>query len=524
MFSGKKILLVCKETYSYPLYFLAQKWTKNNQVAAFFFNPCESMYNKCYLNDSTYYAFKDLKSIKIYNSDEIAKKFTDILTSEIIDNEYLKEVEEKYTHFSNLNLQIVSTQFFTRHYHFRNYMTPCSYHQQMNWLILNYQNVIRILDEFCPDVIIDCDSAELARTVINEVAFERKIPYISPSYLRYDNYLTFSYCLGKEIEPVFIQTYNKFMTDDNLTEEKSYIKQFNEKSNIMPERFKNTVTSQYKPKSLFRAVRNIQGIIRYFWNQDITAKNLKLKHSNKVLFNGSLQYVLFYIRYEKNNRKLLKKNKYFENPVEGEPYVYMPLHLIPESTTATLSPMYINELTLIEAVSKSLPAGWWLYVKEHQSMLGERGLEFYERVKKLPNVRLVQINYYKDPKPWITNSKGVVTISGTTAYEAALLHKSSIVFSDVPFSLIKSVHRVKSLEELPKAFKLFEENVDNEHSCEAYLATAKSLGFPIKIKYLMDEGERIIRGKSKYSEEYEKELSNLEAMFMKGYELFTPSK
>ncbi len=524
MFSGKKILLVCKETYSYPLYFLAKKWAKDNRVAAFFFNPCESMYNKCYLNDSTYYAFKDLKNLEIYNSNEIAKKFTTLLDAEIVDNNYLKEIEEKYTHFSNLNLQIVSTQFFTRHYHFRNYMKPCTYNQQMNWLILNYQNVIKIFDEFQPDIIIDCDSAELARTIINEVAFSRRIPYISPSYLRYDNYLTFSYCLGKVIEPLFIKEYNKFIANDNLVDEKEYIRIFNEKSNIMPERFKNTVTSQYKPKSLFRAVRNIQGIIRYFWNQDFTAKNLKLKHSNKIIFNGSFQYILFYMRYEKNNRKLLKKNNYFENPVEGEPYVYMPLHLIPESTTATLSPMYINELTLIEAVSKSLPAGWWLYVKEHQSMLGERGLEFYKAVKKLPNVRLVQINYYTDPKPWITNSKGVVTISGTTAYEAALLHKPSIVFSDVPFSLISSVQRINSLEELSKAFKLFDKPIDNERSCEAYLAASKSLGFPIRIKYLMDEGERIIRGKSKYSEEYEKELNNLELMFTKGYELFTSNE
>ena len=54
----------------------------------------------------------------------------------------------------------------------------------------------------------------------------------------------------------------------------------------------------------------------------------------------------------------------------------MPLHLIPESTTLVKAPYFINELTLIEAVSKSLPIGWFLYVKEHQSMLGERSIEY----------------------------------------------------------------------------------------------------------------------------------------------------
>lgn len=80
----------------------------------------------------------------------------------------------------------------------------------------------------------------------------------------------------------------------------------------------------------------------------------------------------------------------------------MPLHLIPESTTSILSPFYINELSVIEAVSKSIPAGWFLYVKEHQAMLGERSLSFYKAINKLPNVKMVQLNYYNESKPWIT--------------------------------------------------------------------------------------------------------------------------
>ena len=47
----------------------------------------------------------------------------------------------------------------------------------------------------------------------------------------------------------------------------------------------------------------------------------------------------------------------FQVPRNDERYVYMPLHLIPESTTSILTPFYVNELSVIEAVSKSLP-GW----------------------------------------------------------------------------------------------------------------------------------------------------------------------
>ena len=42
----------------------------------------------------------------------------------------------------------------------------------------------------------------------------------------------------------------------------------------------------------------------------------------------------------------------------------------------------------------------------------------------------------------ITKSQGVVTLSGTAAYEAAMLGKHAVVFSNVPFSLIEGIHRV----------------------------------------------------------------------------------
>ena len=213
----------------------------------------------------------------------------------------------------------------------------------------------------------------------------------------------------------------------------------------------------------------------------------------------------------------MEKNTIFEEPVFGESYVYMPLHLIPESTTSVYTPFYVNELSIIEAVSKALPAGWKLYVKEHQAMLGERTLEFYKKVKKIPNVRLVQPNYYSDPKPWMQNAKGVITLAGTSAYEAALLGKQSIVWGDVPFSLIEGVTRVYSVEELPAKIKEFENIVDNQKSCAAYIATVKQLGEPVNIQYLMSVGEKIIRGQAQMDENYKKELESLERLYQKAY-------
>lgn len=69
------------------------------------------MYSKCLLNDTTYYAYKKLEGLKLYTSNRIAKEFTDKLYSNEYDYAYVDMIEKDYTHFMNLNMQILSTQF-----------------------------------------------------------------------------------------------------------------------------------------------------------------------------------------------------------------------------------------------------------------------------------------------------------------------------------------------------------------------------------------------------------------------------
>lgn len=518
-FKGKRIMVVCKESYSYPLHFLVKKWLADNEVAAFFFNPCETKYSKCTLNEITYYAYKEIPGLKIYTSDAIADEFTSMLhNKDICDEETLNEIERNYSHFQNVNNQIMSTQFLTRHYHYRNYMHSCSYSQQLNWLILNYRNIIDIINVFNPDVVFDTDNAELARTVLREVCFSLKVPYINIEHPRYEFYKLFSYNLNLRYTNIFKQTYERLYlaSEQELTDSLEYVDKFRKKTSIMHAMYKGDVTAQYTPDSIFHSLRKVYGMAKYFIKQDLAGINKAIKKANPLLYPDSIEYIKFYFNFEMKKQKLLRNNKYFSAP-EDVKYVYMPLHLIPESTTFSVSPMYVNELTIIEAVSKSLPAGWWLYVKEHQAMVGERGVEFYEKVNKLPNVKMVQLNFYHDPKPWISKSQGVVTISGTSAYEASLMGKRSIVFADTPFSLIEGVNRVRSFEELPNALKEFDKPLDNKRSCAAYIEAVKELGYHIDLKLLLNNGERILRGQEPMSREYQENLDNLERLFEDGY-------
>lgn len=521
-FKGKKILVICKETYSYPLYYLSKEWMKDNEVAAFFINPSESQYNKCLLNDTTYYKFLDL-GISVFTSNDIAAEFTRHVDSPIMDESLLLEYEKKYTYYKTLNEQILSSQFFTRHYHYRNYMKNTTYEQQMYWLQLNYLNIEKILDDFLPDVIIDTDCAELGRTALAEVAHYRSIPYMTIEYPRFETYKFISFQLGYGMDGYMIEKYKKNLTlsDDDLSAEIDYVNNFKKQDAIMSKEYKGDITSSYHAFKYKDILKRMKDHIAYFIEQDFCAHNYRLKKTNHILYPNSFQYVKFYWNYYRRRNDLMKKNSYFTNPKSEEKYVYMPLHLIPESSTFVKAPYYIDEYNIIEAVSKALPAGWYLYVKEHQAMLGEREENFYSRVNKLPNVKMVQINYYKDPKPWIIKSQAVVTITGTSAYEAALMGKNSIIFGDVPFGVIEGVHRVDSFESLPAIFREIKDKpcLHNVHSCASYIKTIKDIGRPVNIKLLLKEGLSDLRYDVEPSPEYINALNDLRFLYENAYEM-----
>ncbi|HCM91116.1 MAG TPA: hypothetical protein DIS78_00910, partial [Lachnospiraceae bacterium] len=74
---NKRVLFVCRETYSQPLWFIAERLKEDNDVACFFIMSTECSYNKCYYNVNTYYRFKEeLPGIKLYDVRDICEEYT----------------------------------------------------------------------------------------------------------------------------------------------------------------------------------------------------------------------------------------------------------------------------------------------------------------------------------------------------------------------------------------------------------------------------------------------------------------
>ena len=89
--------------------------------------------------------------------------------------------------------------------------------------------------------------------------------------------------------------------------------------------------------------------------------------------------------------------------------------------------MWINQLSIIEVLAKSVPFDWKVYVKEHPSSPGNkvRPPSYYKEIQSYPNVELLPMDI--DSHVIIKNSQMVVVVSGTSGWEAVLLHDKPVI-------------------------------------------------------------------------------------------------
>ncbi len=105
-------------------------------------------------------------------------------------------------------------------------------------------------------------------------------------------------------------------------------------------------------------------------------------------------------------------------------FVFFPLQLYPEATTLIVSPY--SQHCIIKEISKRIPMGWYLVVKEHPSAVGIRHLSFYRKLKKYPNVKIASPEL--NASELIRRSKVVFSLNGTPILESIIL-KRPVIFT-----------------------------------------------------------------------------------------------
>ncbi|MCQ8228298.1 capsular polysaccharide export protein, LipB/KpsS family [Pantoea trifolii] len=205
---------------------------------------------------------------------------------------------------------------------------------------------------------------------------------------------------------------------------------------------------------------NINLITRYFNPNKINTLKRIFKHVNDDGYhsfqsgNPVKTYFNLFKRNVKRKLKIKKLKHYYDDSSLDESFLLYPMHFHPESSTSILAGNFLNEYEVIKNISFNLPQGVFLYVKDHISAWGYPSLDFYNKLKKLPNVKILAPT--EQTKLLIKSSLGVVTLTSTVGYEALLLGKKVFLYGNVFYEYHKNVVKVESPEKL---FNIFNENL-----------------------------------------------------------------
>ena len=159
-----------------------------------------------------------------------------------------------------------------------------------------------------------------------------------------------------------------------------------------------------------------------------------------------------------------------KNIQQTQKFVYYPLHIEQERSTLIATPFYTNDIEFVRNIAKSLPIEYVLYVKEHPSQITRhwRDKKFYQELNKIPNVTV--IHPHTSSLDLIKNCSLVITLSGTAALEAAFYEKPAITCSNFDYTILPSIERLKSIEDLPQLIQHSLEKKMDSKSLDEYVS------------------------------------------------------
>jgi hypothetical protein len=140
----------------------------------------------------------------------------------------------------------------------------------------------------------------------------------------------------------------------------------------------------------------------------------------------------------------------------GKPYVFVALQCEPERQASPCGDAYGNQYLMVDIISKMVPEGWMVYVKEHvaqfksfQDSEKARTKEFYDYLVSKDNVRLVGLDVTSFDL--IDQAKASASVSGSVCWESVVRGTPALLFGYNWYQECEGVFSVAFQEDLIKA-------------------------------------------------------------------------
>jgi len=323
-----------------------------------------------------------------------------------------------------------------------------------NYIKSCFGMINEIFNNFKPDIVISPVLNSFIHAMINLYCKKNNIPIFGTTDSKVDNI------------NIFTNSYldNKGSFIDYLTQIREGKIKIDYNSLYEEENFIKNKILELKKKGSIDISQNIN--LSYILNQiKLFARSFKFKKNvlgstqdltNPIIFLRNL-FLYHYYSY---------KTKFFEydNLDILNNFAFMPLLMQPEENIDLVSTRFNNQIETARLIAMSLPADMQLVVKDHPHMHERRATSYLEKIKYLPNVKLVS-NSIPNWKIF-EKTKIVIAASGTSVFEASILGKQTILLGNLgTLRMLPNVYHHDDLKNIKQKIReVLNQEIDKNES------------------------------------------------------------
>jgi hypothetical protein len=279
---------------------------------------------------------------------------------------------------------------------------------------------------------------------------------------------------------------NAMPDNEVLKEVESYLKKYLDSKNmVVPFKDKHSFADM-KLKKIF----NIENVRR-----------LKRKLLHKYIHKKKEEYdeIGWVVKYSfiKLMRRILF-GSYYRKPDCNDKYIYFPFHVPHDVQLTSRSRLFYFQEGFVEYLSRIIPYGYKLYIKEHPASVGGHSFAVLKGIlKQHDNVILIHpgINSYD----LIKNASLIISVNSKVGFEAIMQGKKVVVVGDAFYKNKGITYDVNNLGELETVINLaLKSEPPTSEEIMSFLIKAYQWSYPCEL-FLMEDKNLKQSFKSFYS-------------------------
>jgi len=236
----------------------------------------------------------------------------------------------------------------------------------------------------------------------------------------------------------------KYLNHDDKKRVADFLGHFRKDFRLIIPQLSSNIKNPGDTSFLKFALKLLRTTIKYIYHKITT---------RQIVYNPEDHLIKYLARGQSKLSDLLKNqydDHFYLRYDEFDPdkkFYYYPMHMEPEAVVLYWGDgIYKNQVKLIENIAGQLPPNCYLYVKVHPIVKEKRNYLDYLRIKAIPNIRLLGLDV--PGKLIISKCLGLMTINGTSGFEAILMNKHVYVFGNSFYDLSDRVFKIQNIRNL----------------------------------------------------------------------------